>query len=253
MKRQRDRPSTACLLAAALALATLAPEAEAADGETLEVKRFSLHKNARETAVFQVDRTGELTLRVVLKKGVRTAPVHLLLEGPDGLQVEKQGMTPMRLRYTLRDEERLGAWRAVVHNNGNIPVFVGELRIDFRESTESPERSPGRSPGGAPHPIADDTDGRVLTADDQTRIRAACHGKNEDVQVRLDMKAGTGALLMSYNPVFRLTASYRSDTVVEMGGTQTNSSMLLDLKKRVLYFATGETGIFCKVRIFYGE
>ncbi len=137
-------------------------------------------------------------------------------------------------------------WRAVVVNVAKVGRVTGKLSVDLET---------GAPPGLAPEPggraAAAVTDGEVSRADDP-RLRAVCRDDNRDVSVRLDLESGSGKLFLSYNHVFDLAVRTLSDGVVELRGGGEHP-LYLDLGKRVLTFASGETGTFCRVRIYRGE
>ncbi len=216
--------------------------------ETVEVRAFSLKKDAEDVLLVEIREAGLLLVRVNVKRPLATAPVQLTLVGPDGVQVEKEGSAPLRLRYALEGSERLGTWRVVVKNHGKMALLTGKVRVDFEPSPPPPPAPPAAAPAV---PSREVTDGKVFYPEDEARIRAVCRNKNQDVFVRLDMTSGKGGYYMGYNRVFELEVSYRSDEVIELRGG--GEPFLLDTEKKVLYFASGEAGVFCRVRIYRGE
>lgn len=213
---------------------------------TVEEKEFRLEKDGEEAFLVELREPGLLEVRVHVKEPLSTAPVQLTLHGPDGVRLEKKGSAPLRLRYALEGRERLGTWRLVVKNHGKIAILAGKVRIDFEPSPTPPTGLSASEP--PPRPV---TDGRIVYPEDESKIRAVCRDKNQDVFVRADMASGKGAYYMGYHRVFDLQATYRSDDLVELRGG--GEPFLLDLGKKVIYFAEGEAGVFCRVRIYRGE
>lgn len=218
--------------------------------ETVEKRDFRLRKDSEDVLLVELHEPGIVEVRVHVREPLATAPVLLTLLGPDGVRVEKEGSAPFRLRYAVEGAERLGSWRVVVQNVGKLPTLAGQVRVDFKPSP-APPSAPAAATPTRPTTALPVTDGKVFYPDDESRIRAVCRDKNQDVFVRVDMTSGKGAYYMGYHRVFDLAASYRSDSVVELRGD--GVPFFLDLDKKVIYFADGETGVFCRVRIYRGE
>ncbi|MEM7350655.1 MAG: hypothetical protein AAF657_07600 [Acidobacteriota bacterium] len=213
----------------------------------LDERGFRLAKHGSDQVIITPGEAGILVVRARVKKPLPTLPIRLLLEGPDGLQIEKQDSSPLRLRYPLDEALAKASWRASVVNVSNLGPVTGQLTVELEPGASAPAASSIAQPKGQ----SKLTEGRVRVVDDQ-QIRAACRDKNTDVFVRLDMHDGRGAFYMGFNPVFTLTASYSSDRVIEMRGSGEHP-LYLDLDQRILYFASGEEGTFCRARIFLGE
>ncbi len=239
---------TAAVAAAAAVLGLLAavPSTAEVEKRRVEERSFDLGKDGREQLVFPVAGRATVIVRAVVRKPLASTPVRLLLEGPGGLRVEKTGSAPLRLRYRVEKPEEEGSWRAVVVNVAKAGRMTGKLSVDLE--TGAPRAStpePGRRGGAAV------TDGEVSRADDP-RLRAVCRDDNRDVAVRLDLERGSGRLFFRYNHVFDLEVQVLSEGVVELRGGGEHP-LYLDLAKQVLYFASGETGTFCRVQIYRGE
>ena len=199
---------------------------------------------------FAVAGRATVIVRAVVREPLPSTPVQLLLEGPGGLRVEKTGSAPLRLRYRVEKPEEEGSWRAVVVNVARAGQVTGKLSVDLETGAPAtPSPRPGkRAPAENPPPPV--TDGEVSRADDP-RLRVVCRDRNPDVSLRLDLEAGAGKLYLSYNHLFDLEVRALSDDVVEIRGGGEHP-LYLDLGKRLLYFADGEAGTFCRVRIYRG-
>ncbi len=245
LSRGGKRALSAVLSAVGLSL--LAIPCPGAPAQPLGERDFRLSKNGSELVVFPVTEAGTLVVKVRITKPFARSPVRLLLEGPGGLRVEKEGFAPLRLRYTVANATAGETWRALVINVGRLPDLTGKLTVELR----SPQ-------GSAPLPLAGDpiasetkanvTNGTVSFIDDR-RLRAVCRDRNPDVSVRLDLELGTGALLMRFNYVFSFAARQTSEDRIEMRGSGQHP-LYLDLVKQAIVFASGEQGIFCQVRIY---
>ncbi len=217
-----------------------------AAGKPLEVKDFELGKDGAAEAIVDVGEPGTLSVRVRLEQPLATAPVGLWLHGPDGVQVEKKGSAPLRLRYDVTTAEQLGSWRATVRNVGKMSRLAGQVQVSFTAAAPAGETE------AAPARAARVTDGKITSHQNLQRIRAVCRDRNRDVSVRLDLESGTGGLFLKYNRALALAPSETSGGVIELGGSG-EAPLYLDTERRVLFFRGGEKGIFCKVRIYYGE
>ncbi len=242
-------PLPAVLAAIGLSLLGTLPCPAAPPKKLLEERDFRLAKDGRDQVAFSVAGAGTLVVRVRIKEPVATAPVQLLLEGPGGLRVEKTGSAPLRLRYVVTAAiPGNSTWRASVINAGKLPNVTGKLTVEI-QSTRRRGRQPAVDPATAADAGETDlTDGKVSYVDDR-RLRAACRDRNSDVSVRLDLEQGTGALLMRFNQVFTLAVRQLSDNRIEMRGSGRHA-LYLDLAKRAIFFASGEEGTFCHVRIY---
>ena len=163
------------------------------------------------------------------------------LTGPDGVEVEKQGSAPLRLRYEVTGAERLGSWRVTVTNAGRMTRLSGQVRVDFTRASREAAKPAAAGPV---------TDGKVTYPQEKHRIRAACRDRNQDVSVRVDLERGTGGLFLSYVRVAALEPRETSAGVVELTGSG-GETLFLDTGRRVLFFRGGR--VFCKVRVYYGE
>ncbi len=266
------------ILHAALGLSLLvtlsSPAAPA--GQLLEERNFRLHKDGRERVVFTVARAGMLVVRVRIKEPFPSTPVHILLEGPGGLRVERTGSAPLRLRYGVAGAEEPATWHASVVNVSKLADVTGKLTIELQDprhktkrhaaaevetgGIEAGRQEPDAAAGTSASPPAADraaeatgtgfTDGEVSYIDDR-RLRVVCRDRNSDVSLRLDLDQGTGVLLLRSNHVFSFAARQTSDDRIEIRGSGQHP-LYLDLNKQALYFASGETGTFCRVRIYRG-
>ncbi len=240
-------PRVPAVLAALGLLVTTLPCPLAAQTKLLGERDFRLAKDGRDQVVFPVDEAGMLVVRVRIREPVATAPVKLLLEGPGGLRVEKRGSAPLRLRYAVTAETASDAWRVSVINTGKLPNVLGRLTVELGPQQNARRRGQVAADGTARITPAV-TDGRVSIVDDQ-RLRAECRDRNPDVSVRLDLEQGTGALLMRFNHVFSFAVRQISEDRIEMRGSGQHP-LYLDITERTLFFASGETGLFCRVRIY---
>ena len=240
-------------VATVLSLLLLCPAAALA--ELIEERDFRLTKNGRDHAVFSVTGAGTLIVRARIQQPFATAPVRLLLEGPGGLRVEKQGSSPLRLRYTVAGSSTGDTWRASVINASRLPDVAGRLTVEIqRGRARPPATAYGETDDNAAAPDIKPgvTDGKVTVVDDR-RLRVVCRDRNLDVSVRLDLEQGTGELLMRFNPVFSLTVRQLSDDRIELRGDG-QAPLYLDLAKKAIFFASAQDGAFCRVRIYrHGE
>ncbi len=277
------------LLAVILGVSLLAafPCPAAASGQVLEERAFRLEKFDSERVVFSVTRAGALVVRARVKEPLATTPVKLLLEGPGGLRVEKEGSAPLRLRYHFTGAMEPETWHASVINVSRVANVTGKLTVELQDPKpgtkrridgvvttghpETGEAAPGDAAAGGEEPAvasgvtappaarvpearatrAGATDGKVSYANDP-RLRAVCRDRNLDVSLRLDLDQGTGVLLLRSNHVFSFAAHQTSDERIEIRGSGQHA-LYLDLGRETLSFASGEEGTFCRVRIYRGQ
>lgn len=237
----------------------------AAPAQLLGERNFRLGKNGSDQMVFPVNESGTLLVKVRIKQPIAQASVQLLLEGPGGLRVEKQGSAPLRLRYTVTATSPGETWRASVINAGKLPNLVGRVTVEIESSgkstvapaddstivsskTATSKTATGKTVTGK----TGVTDGRVSIIDNR-RLRAVCRDRNPDISVQLDLELGTGVLLMRFNHVFSFAARQTSEHRIEMRGSGQHP-LYLDLAKETIFFDSGERGIFCRARIYrHGE
>ncbi len=236
----------AAIAVAVLGFLAAVPSASGVEKRRVGERRFELGKDGREQVVFPVAGRATVIVRAVVKKPLASTPVRLLLEGPGGLRVEKTGSAPLRLRYRVEKPEEEGSWRAVVVNVARAGRLTGKLSVDL-ESGAPPSSAP-KAGKRAPAAV---TDGAVSRADDP-RLRVVCRDDNRDVSLRLDLESGSGRLYLRDNHVFDLEVRALSEGVVELRGGGEHP-LYLDLGKGVLYFASGERGAFCRVRVYRGD
>ncbi len=184
-------------------------------------------------------------VRARLKQPFATASIRLLLEGPGGLRVEKQGSAPLRLRYTATSATAGKTWRATVINASRLPDVAGKLTVEIQRRAGQPAAATTTAPVAIETGL---TDGKVTIIDDR-RLRAVCRDRNPDVSVRLDLEQGTGAFLMRFNHVFSFATRQLSEDRIEMRGSG-RDPLYLDLAKKIIFFAAAEDGAFCRVRIY---
>ena len=208
----------------------------------LDTRGFRIDKDGHDQIIFKVTEPGEIVVKARVLKPIPTASIRLLLEGPSDLRVEKQGAAPLRLRYAPEEPHSDALWRITVINISKLGPMTGKISIGLE---------PGQLPDRSDSANLNRTDGQV-TYVGESRLRAVCRDKNRDIYLRLDMERGTGSFYMSFNPVFRLTAEYASEHLIEVRGNGTHP-LLLDTRKRTLYFADGERGVFCRVSLYYGQ
>lgn len=244
------RTPSAVIAAAILSLLLLCPSASLA--ELIEERDFRLTKNGRDHIVFSVAKAGTLVIGVRIKQPFAKAPIQLLLEGPGGLRVEKEGAAPLRLRYTVAASSTGNTWRASVINASRLPDVTGRLKVEIQPPAQGrslPPSAAGVSTGAAaPDAEPGFTDGKVTIVDDR-RLRAVCRDRNLDVSVRLDLEQGKGELLMRFNPVFSLTVRQLSGDRIELRNNG-QAPLYLDLAKKAIFFANAQDGAFCRVRIY---
>ncbi len=274
-----DQRFRVVLAAVGLALLAPLPTSAAPGGTLLEERIFRLDKTGQDRVPLSVGEPGTLVVKARVKEPFATTPIHLLLEGPGGLRVEKKGAAPLRLRFRVTAETAGEAWHASVINVSKLSDVTGKLTIELLATQNggkhrnaeppappaeppSPDALAPRAEPPAPPPVVEDpaatpaaedpvTDGDVSYIDDR-RLRAVCQDRNTDVSVRLDLEQGTGALLMRFNHVFSFAVHQSSEDLVEMRGSGRHP-LLLDLAKRAIVFTTGEEGTFCRVKIYRGE
>lgn len=255
-------------------LAAVAGAPLSAKDKPLEEKSFELGKSGEEILVFEISRPGTIRARAHIRAPMVTAPLKLLLEGPDGTLVEKESSAPLSMRYRVESSAQLGAWRLRVISVGKVGVIRGSAEIFFEPSAgavvEPKETSPPAEeltssepapPEPAPPPRAEPaassppsdpvTDGRVVTPRDPNQLRAVCRDQNTDVFVRLDLGSRTGGFYMRYNQVFDLAVTRIGEQVIEMRGSG-EVPLYLDRENNSLFFVEGEQGVFCRVRIHVG-
>ncbi len=240
------------LAAVGLSLSGALPCPAARSGELLEARDFRLTKDGRDQVVFSVAEAGTLVVKARVREPIASTPVQLLLEGPGGLRVEKIGPAPLRLRYSIAPAVAgTETWRASVINVSKIPSVIGKLTVEIqpaRRRPQMPTGDPSRGDDGSAADATSLTDGKVSYVDHR-RLRAACRNRNPDVSVQLDLEHGTGALLMRFNHVFSFAARQVSEDRIEMRGSGRHA-LYLDLASQAIFFASGEEGIFCHVRIY---
>ena len=229
----------------------------AAATATLEERDFTLRKGGEDRVVFQVAEPGTIQVRIEVREPLTSSPVALLLEGPNGIQVDKKGAAPLRLRFTVTDAAQVGDWRAIVSNPGKLARLVGRIAVRFEASapqatappTAAPPTAAPQATARAAPPV---TDGRIRAPEDRSKIRAVCRDKNEDVFVRVDLESGEGAFFLRYRPVFRLRATARETGLVELRGDG-EAPLRLDLGQKALFVEGKDGGLFCRVRLYYGD
>ena len=240
----------------------------AADADLLDEKRFDLRKDGEQTILFRVDTNGTLRVRAHVREPLASAPVRLLLRGPDGVEVEKKGSAPINLRYRVENVAQHGEWVLIVHNVGKMGRLTGTADVRFERAPEPAETAPPASSAVSasavsastvPAPTASRTDarptatsapvtdGKVLAG---RRLRAACRDRNRDVEVRVDLESGSAGLYLSYNLIADLAAR-KVDGRIELRGDG-EQALWLDPEQKVLYFAAGASGVFCKVKMYPG-
>lgn len=231
------------LLVAGICIPVTGLGAAQGSNQVIEERRFRLPKRGEDLAVFTLTEPATIVVDLRIKTPLATIPMRLVLEGPDGLQVDKQGAAPLRLRHTVIELHGPQTWRAVVLNTSNLGPVAGRMTIEIEPVNHgNASAAVARSKPDA---------GTVRFIDDQ-KIRAVCRDENTDVFVRLDMERHTGVFFMSFNPVFNLEATYIADRVIEMRGDGEHP-LYLDLERRLLYFASGEPATFCQVRLHFDE
>ncbi len=220
--------------------------------EMLEKRDFRLAKNGQDHVVLSLAEAGTLVVRARVKPPYATAAIRLLLEGPGGLRVEKEGPAPLRLRYAVADPTAGDTWRASVISASSLPNVIGRLSVELQPALSGARQPAAEVAAAAGKPalatLPGATDGKVTIIDDR-RLRAACRDRNLDVSLRLNLEHGTGNLLMRFHPVFSLTVNQLSDDRIEMRGSG-GDPLYLDLDKKAIFFASARDGAFCRVRIY---
>lgn len=239
------RKRTGIAVGTLITLCTLLVAAVPADAkEPIAKQDFRLSKKGSERLVFTLAETGLLTVRAHVKKPATNTPIRLVLEGPDGIPMEKKGPAPLRLRRKLGDPSHRGEWRATVFNVSKIGEVIGQIRVYFEpdaageEEEKPPEVEPEQPREPAETPSADAAAPQI--------VRAVCRDRNRDVAVELDPTHGTGRLLMSSRYVFALKSSRIGPDVIEMRGNG-DEPLFLDKSQKAIYFRNGGTATFCRV------
>ena len=240
----RNIQRTVILIGCGLSLLGSVPTSAAP--RLIEERDFRLSKSESDHVVFSIPEAGLLVLRARIRQPFASVPVRVLLEGPGGLRVEKEGSAPLRLRYPV-SAARIGeSWRATVINVGRLPNVTGELTVEIQHRGTRALDTPSDNEGHNVEP--DVTDGKVSIVDDR-RLRAVCRDRNTDISLRIDLEQGSGELLMRFNHVFSFKVHQASQDRIELrgGGAQ---ELYLDLASQAIVFASREDGAFCRVRIY---
>ncbi len=137
------------LAAALLGLLAAVASTAAPAGQLLEERDFRLDKTGRDRVVLSIPEPGTLVIKVRIKEPFPTTPVHLLLEGPGGLRVEKKGAAPLRLRYQVSAAAAKGSWHASVINVSKMADVAGKLTVELRDPKPGAQAPAAPSATGA--------------------------------------------------------------------------------------------------------